>query len=174
MRCKVTSADLDPAEYFLPTSNPCQRTAYPLLASFLLALALTSPLKADPLDLSALRGRVIYLDFWASWCAPCRQSFPWMDSLLQTYSAQGLSVIAINVDHDRADADRFLNEFRPHFDVRFDPQGDWARQFKVTGMPTSILIDRHGVVRFTHIGFWPAQGEVAAREIRELLDEKTP
>jgi hypothetical protein len=97
-----------------------------------------------------------------------------MDSLQQTYSAQGLSVLAINVDHDRADADRFLTEFHPHFDVRFDPGGSWAQQFKVTGMPTSLIIDRHGVVRFTHIGFWPAQGEVAAHEIRELLDEKTP
>jgi len=95
-----------------------------------------------------------------------------MDSLQQTYAAQGLSVIAINVDHDRADADRFLKEFHPHFDVRFDPEGTWAQQFKVTGMPTSLIIDRDGVVRFTHIGFWPADGVVAAHEIRELLYEK--
>jgi len=91
----------------------------------------------------------------------------------QSYEAQGLSVLAINVDHDRADAERFLKEFQPRFEVRFDPQGDWAQQFKVTGMPTSLIIDRRGTVRFTHIGFWPADGAVAAHEIRELLDEKT-
>jgi cytochrome c biogenesis protein CcmG, thiol:disulfide interchange protein DsbE len=96
-----------------------------------------------------------------------------MDSLQQTYAARGLSVLAINVDHDRADADRFLNEFHPHFDVRFDPQGSWAQQFKVSGMPTSLIIDRQGVVRFTHIGFWPADGAIAAYQIRELLDETT-
>lgn len=158
----------------MPTTYACRRAAYLVLASVALTLGITSPLGATPLDLSPLRGRVVYLDFWASWCAPCRQSFPWMDSLQQTYAAQGLSVLAIDVDHDRADAERFLEEFHPHFDVRFDPQGAWAQQFKVTGMPTSLIIDRHGVVRFTHIGFWPAQGAVAAREIRELLDEKTP
>ena len=128
---------------------------------------------AEPLDLSALRGRVVYLDFWASWCAPCRQSFPWMQSMQQTYGARGLSVLAIDVDHDRADAERFLKEFHPGFEVRFDPDGTWAQQFKVTGMPTSLIIDRRGTVRFTHIGFWPADGAVAAYEIRELLDETT-
>ena len=138
-----------------------------------LASGMTGIARAAPLDLGPLRGRVVYLDFWASWCAPCRQSFPWMQSMQQSYEAQGLSVLAINVDHDRADAERFLKEFQPRFEVRFDPQGDWAQQFKVTGMPTSLIIDRRGTVRFTHIGFWPADGAVAAHEIRELLDEKT-
>jgi len=126
---------------------------------------------ATPLDLSALRGRVVYLDFWASWCGPCRQSFPWMESIQKTYEAQGLTIVAVNVDRDRADAERFLRIFHPGFEIRFDPQGSWAEQFKVSGMPTSVIIDRHGVVRFTHVGFWPAQGETSARQIRELLAE---
>lgn len=130
------------------------------------------PSLAEPLDLSALHGRVVYLDFWASWCAPCRQSFPWMSSMQHTYGAEGLSVIAIDVDHDRSDAERFLKQFQPAFEVRFDAEGHWAQQFKVSGMPTSLIIDRHGVVRFTHIGFWPADGVVAAHEIRELLAEQ--
>jgi cytochrome c biogenesis protein CcmG/thiol:disulfide interchange protein DsbE len=126
---------------------------------------------AAPLDLDALRGRVVYLDFWASWCGPCRQSFPWMESMKKAYEAQGLTVLAINVDHDRADAERFLKIFHPDFEIRFDPQGSWAEEFKVSGMPSSVIIDRHGVVRFTHVGFWPAQGEVSAEQIRELLAE---
>ena len=127
---------------------------------------------AQTVDLDALRGRVVYLDFWASWCAPCRQSFPWMEQMRKAHQAEGLTVIAVNVDRDRADADRFLKQFQPGFDVRFDPEGTLAQKFKVSGMPTSVIIDRHGAVRFTHVGFWPAQGDMAAQEIRELLTEK--
>jgi cytochrome c biogenesis protein CcmG/thiol:disulfide interchange protein DsbE len=61
-----------------------------------------------PLDLNTFRGRVVYLDFWASWCGPCRQSFPWMENLKSTYAAQGLEIVTVNLDSDRADADKFL------------------------------------------------------------------
>lgn len=87
------------------------------------------------------------------------------------YAAQGLSIVAIDVDADRADAERFLRTFHPGFEVRFDPKGAWAEQFKVVGMPTSIIIDRHGVTRYVHTGFWPADATVSAHEIRELLAE---
>ena len=87
------------------------------------------------------------------------------------YAAQGLRIVAIDVDADRADAERFLRTFHPGFDVRFDPKGAWAEQFKVVGMPTSIIIDRHGVTRYVHTGFWPADATVSAHEIRELLAE---
>ena len=137
----------------------------------LLWAAIGTAAAAAPLDLSAFRGRVVYLDFWASWCGPCRQSFPWMESMKNTYEAQGLTILAINVDHDRGDADRFLRIFHPDFEIRFDPQGSWPEQFNVSGMPTSVIIDRHGVVRFTHVGFWPAQGDVSAQQIRQLLAE---
>ena len=137
----------------------------------LLCLPMAAPALAGSLDLAALRGHVVYLDFWASWCAPCRQSFPWMDSIVKSYQDQGLAVIAVNVDQDRADADRFLAQFRPGFQVLFDPKGSSAAEFKVSGMPTSLIIDRHGVVRYTHVGFWPADAQVATRQIRELLAE---
>jgi cytochrome c biogenesis protein CcmG, thiol:disulfide interchange protein DsbE len=137
----------------------------------LLWTASCATVSAAPLDLGALRGRVVYLDFWASWCAPCRQSFPWMDSMKKAFESQGLTVVAVNVDHDRADAERFLKQLQPKFEVRFDPQGQLAQQFKVEGMPTSIIIDRHGVPRFTHIGFWPGDSETSAEQIRQLLAE---
>ena len=143
-----------------------------LYALFCVALVSAKAEPAQTVDLDALHGQVVYLDFWASWCAPCRQSFPWMEEMRQAHQAEGLTVIAVNVDHDRADADRFLRQFQPGFEVRFDPEGTLAQRFKVSGMPTSLIIDRHGSVRFTHVGFWPADGAVAAHEIRALLAEQ--
>ena len=89
-----------------------------------------------------------------------------------TYESQGLAVIAINLDHDRADAERFLKRFDPNFEVQFDPQGVLAEQFKVAGMPTSVLIDRHGVLRYTHIGFRAVDRQAHTKEIERLLAEK--
>jgi cytochrome c biogenesis protein CcmG, thiol:disulfide interchange protein DsbE len=127
---------------------------------------------ASSLDLTSLAGRVVYLDFWASWCGPCRQSFPWMETLKSTYGAQGLEIITVNLDGDRADADKFLKQFHPTFDVRFDPKGELAEFYKVQGMPSSVLIDRHGVTRFTHVGFRPVDGPVYESQVRQLLAEK--
>jgi cytochrome c biogenesis protein CcmG/thiol:disulfide interchange protein DsbE len=125
-----------------------------------------------PLDLNAFQGRVIYLDFWASWCAPCRQSFPWMEVLKDTYGPQGLEIVAVNLDRDRADADKFLRQFHPTFDLRFDPKAELAELYKVQGMPSSVLIDRHGVTRFTHVGFRPVDVRLYEAQVRELLAEK--
>ena len=90
----------------------------------------------EPAELSSLRGKVVYLDFWASWCVPCRQSFPWMNELQKRYADRGLTIIGVNLDHERADAEKFLRKLSPGFQIRFDPDGDWARHFDVQGMPT--------------------------------------
>ena len=127
---------------------------------------------ASSLDLTNSRGRVVYLDFWASWCGPCRQSFPWMETMKSTYGGQGFEIVAVNLDRDRADADKFLKQFHPTFDVRFDPKGELAELYKVQGMPSSVLIDRHGVTRFTHVGFRPVDGAIYEAQLRELLAEK--
>jgi cytochrome c biogenesis protein CcmG, thiol:disulfide interchange protein DsbE len=126
---------------------------------------------AAPLDVKQWSGRVVYPDFWASWCAPCRQSFPWMQQMKRTYEAQGLTIISINVDQSRADAERFLMRFHPDFDVRFDPAGSLAEQYKVIGMPTGVIFDRHGTMRFENVGFLPVDEQKYEREIRELLAE---
>ena len=125
-----------------------------------------------PLDLKGLRGHVVYVDFWASWCTPCRESFPWMKTLESTYGSQGLSVIAVDLDHDRADAQRFLGVFRPNFEVIFDPAGTLAERFNVIGMPTSVLIDRQGKIRYIHVGFLLKQRAEYERQVRELLAQK--
>jgi peroxiredoxin len=95
-----------------------------------------------------------------------------MQVMKNTYGPQGLSVIAVNLDHDWADAERFLRKLHPDFDVRYDPQGVLAEQFKVAGMPTSVVIDRHGVVRFSHIGFQPSDEKAFANELQGLLAEQ--
>ena len=138
----------------------------------LAVLFLGTVAQAADLDLSAYRGKVVYVDFWASWCGPCKQSFPWMQTLKDTYDRQGLTVIAVNLDLDHADADKFLDRFRPTFEVRFDPKGKIAEYYKVQAMPSSVLIDRRGVTRFRHMGFRPIDGPTYEAQVQELLAEK--
>jgi peroxiredoxin len=95
-----------------------------------------------------------------------------MQAIGVSYEKQGLTVVAVNLDQNSRDAEQFLAKFHPTFDVRFDPQGTSAEYFKVQGMPTSVVIDRHGRVRFTHIGFRPADEAAYDRELRQVLAEK--
>jgi thiol-disulfide isomerase/thioredoxin len=125
----------------------------------------------EPIDLGHLRGQVVYLDFWASWCAPCRQSFPWMQQMQDAYRERGLVVVAVGVDRKRRDADRFLANLHPSFEVDFDPNGELAERFSVKGMPTGLVIDRHGVVRFTHIGFRPEDRALYEQQLEQVLNE---
>ena len=89
-----------------------------------------------------------------------------------TYDRQGLTVIAVNLDMSRVDAEKFLHQFNPTFDVRFDPTGKLAESYRVHVMPSSVLIDRHGVTRFTHEGFRPVDGAVFEAQVQQLLAEK--
>ncbi len=143
----------------------------PLAAIAWLALAVSAhgATAEDPLDLAHLHGKVVYVDFWASWCVPCRQSFPWMASLQKQFAADGLVVLAVNVDHERRDADRFLSEFAPDFRIVYDTGGVLAERYHLKGMPTSFLIDRDGKVQSEHIGFRPADRDALTERIHTLL-----
>ena len=134
-----------------------------LLSVILFSLTLAMPVHAEELDLSAYKGKVVYLDFWASWCVPCRLSFPWMNQVQQVYAPKGVVVVAVNVDRDRAQADAFLSQMPHNFRVVYDPSGKIAGQFNFKDMPTSVLIGRDGKQHFVHSGFFPAQeGEYIA------------
>ena len=133
--------------------------------------ALTS-VTGDTVDLSRLRGRVVYVDFWASWCAPCKRSFPWMNTLFQRYGGEGLAIVAVNVDKRRTDADRFLRDVPAAFTVVFDARGTVPTAYDVKGMPSSYLVDRRGVVTLVEEGFHDERrAEIEAR-IRALLAQQ--
>lgn len=113
------------------------------------------PLKNDQVSttLSSYKGQVIWIDFWASWCPPCKASFPWLNQMQQKYANQGFNIVAINVDEDRSDALSFLQQVPATFDVYYDPDGNAPAQFQIQGMPTAILVDRDGAVKMFHVGF---------------------
>jgi len=110
-------------------------------------------LRATPVDLADFKGKLTYVDFWASWCGPCRQSFPWMNEMQAKYGARGLQVVGINLDRKRDDAERFLAELPATFTIAFDAAGDSAKRFGVKGMPTSVLVGPDGKVLYMHTGF---------------------
>ncbi len=122
--------------------------------------------------LSKATGSVIYVDFWASWCGPCKQSFPWMNAMQDKYRSQGLQIIGVNVDAKSEDAKKFLAQNPAHFTVAFDPKGATPRQYGVKGMPTSFLLDRDGKIIFQHSGFNAAAGETLEKEIKAALEAK--
>jgi thiol-disulfide isomerase/thioredoxin len=105
------------------------------------------------LDLKAWRGRVVLVDFWASWCIPCRRSFPWMQSMLDEHGAEGLVVVAVNVGESREAADAFTEGFHNDFEYRHDLDGKLADALDVQAMPTSILFDREGRPVYRHSGW---------------------
>lgn len=125
-----------------------------------------------PPRLSALKGKLVYLDFWASWCGPCRQSFPWMNEMQAKHGARGLQVVGINLDAKRADADAFLTQLPARFGLAFDAAGTSAKRFGVKGMPTSVLIGRNGEVLSVHQGF--REDERQALEARLVAALATP
>ena len=140
------------------------------------ALSLLGPAKAwaqsNEFDVSRFRGKVLYLDFWASWCGPCQQSFPYMNHLVAAYTGRDFSLLAVNVDHDRASADSFLHQFGGSVPIVFDPAGALAARYHVRAMPTAILLDRDGRQRFVHAGFYPEQIIQYDSQIAELLHEQ--
>ena len=141
------------------------------LASAAGGLAHAAPEPAA-LDLGPYKGKVLYLDFWASWCGPCKLSFPYMQTMVSRYPASDFAVLAVNVDRERAKADLFLQQVGNRLPVLYDPKGAVASKYAVKEMPSSVLIGRDGRVRYVHKGFFPAQTSLYETHISELLNEK--
>lgn len=135
---------------------------------------LSIPRLAEPsqsLAFASLRGRVVYVDFWASWCVPCRLSMPVLDALYRRNRERGFEVVGINKDVSGADAERFLKRVNVSFTLLHDARDAAARAFDVKAMPSGYLLDRKGVVRRVHRGFNDETARTLEREIEDLLKE---
>jgi len=122
--------------------------------------------------LSNTLGSVVYVDFWASWCGPCRQSFSWMNAMQEKYRSQGLKIIGVNLDTKNEDAKKFLTQIPAAFTVAFDSKGVTPKNYGVKGMPTSFLVGRDGKIVFQHLGFKEADRENLEKQIKAALEAK--
>lgn len=121
--------------------------------------------------LSDYRGKVVYLDFWASWCDPCRRSFPWMNQLQSRYGSDGFAVVAVNLDESQQEAIKFLQQIPASFDIAYDPSGKTAEAYGLKAMPSSFLIDRNGHLVHSSLGYRAAE-RIVEDKIRKLVTSK--
>ena len=159
-----------------------------LLAAFTLAMLAVNPAHSTAIDgmapdftlkstngknlkLSEYRGEVVLINFWASWCGPCRQEMPLLDELHNSYKSLGFTVLAINVEEDPGKALRLLEDLQPAFPVLFDNTSAVSKQYDVVAMPSTVLVDRNGNMRYLHRGYKPGLEEVYLQQIRELIRE---
>jgi cytochrome c biogenesis protein CcmG, thiol:disulfide interchange protein DsbE len=124
------------------------------------------------LSVSEPAAKLTYVDFWASWCGPCKQSFPWMNAMSQKYAKDGLRIVAVNVDKRKEDAEKFLKQVPAQFEIGFDPEGKTATAYQVKAMPTSMLIDDKGKVVMIHRGFRAEESDELERKFQQYLGIK--
>ena len=125
----------------------------------------------DNLRLSEFRGDVVMINFWATWCGPCRQEMPLLDELYQRYNRVGFNLLGVNIDDDSNRAMAMISELGVDFPVLFDSSKEVSRLYNVDAMPVTVLVDREGNVRFVHQGYKPGYEEKYLNEVRALLRE---
>ncbi|MBL1265604.1 TlpA family protein disulfide reductase [Candidatus Methylomicrobium oryzae] len=121
--------------------------------------------------LDKFKGKVVYLDFWASWCGPCAKSFPFMNRLHEELGGKDLAIIGVNLDENPEDAQAFLAQYPANFTIAADKGEQCARQFDVKAMPSTYLIGRDGVIRDVHLGFRADEGKALRETVEKLLNE---
>jgi len=129
-------------------------------------------LNNTPVHFHEYTGKVLYVDFWASWCTSCVQSFPFLNQLTHEFGEQGLHIIGVNLDEKVDDALAFLGHHPSHFTIANHGSEQCAKSFEVQAMPSSYLIDKHGVIRHIHQGFREGEMEELKTKITQLLAEK--
>jgi peroxiredoxin len=123
------------------------------------------------LRLSELRGEVVMINFWASWCGPCRQEMPLLEELYAEYQPLGFTILGVNVEEDSSKAKALLSEIPVSFPVLFDTQSQVSRLYDVVAMPSTVLVDRDGNVRYLHHGYKPGYEQAYQEQVRALIRE---
>ena len=127
--------------------------------------------EGQSVTLSDLSGQVVMINFWASWCAPCRQEMPLLDALYQRYKGLGFTLLGVNVEEDSGMATDWLKETPVSFPIVFDRENRVSKLYDVIAMPSTVMIDRHGNMRFIHHGYQPGYEDEYQNQIRNLIRE---
>ena len=125
----------------------------------------------ENLRLSEYRGDVVMINFWATWCGPCRQEMPLLDELYSRYQRVGFNLLGVNIDDDSNRAMNMIEELGVNFPVLFDARKEVSKLYEVEAMPVTVIVDREGTVRFIHHGYKPGYEEMYLDQIRSLLRE---
>ena len=141
-------------------------------ASTAVAPTFTLPSRAgDNVSLESLKGKVVMLNFWASWCGPCRTEMPLLEQMHKRYSSLGFTMVGVNVEANTADAERWLKDTPVSFPVLFDRESKVSKMYDVSAMPSTVFIDRKGNVRYLHKGYKAGDEGEYLNQIRALLKE---
>ena len=127
--------------------------------------------KNDNLKLSELRGKVVLINFWASWCGPCRQEMPVLDELYRHYRSLDFTILGVNVEQNSDDAKSLLKDVPVTFPILFDTENKISKLYDVKGMPSTVLVDRDGNIRYVHMGYEPGVESEYQTQIRALIRE---
>src|ERR1700691_3602231 len=163
---KVSILSLGLALSVAPALPAASVTAGAPAAAFQLPAAV-----GDPVGLAELKGQVVLINFWASWCGPCRQEMPVLDQLYRKYKPAGFTLLGVNVEPKSADALGFLKTTPVSFPILFDTQSKVSNLYEVAGMPSTVIVDRKGTVRYVHHGYKPGDESDYQDQIRTLLRE---
>ncbi len=125
----------------------------------------------ENLRLSEYRGDVVMINFWATWCGPCRQEMPLLDELYSRYQRVGFNLLGVNIDDDSRRAMQMVEELGVDFPVLFDARKEVSKLYEVEAMPVTVIVDRQGVVRYVHLGYKPGYEEKYLDQVRSLLRE---
>ncbi len=130
-----------------------------------------SSIDGKNIRLKELRGQVVLVNFWASWCGPCRQEMPLLEDMYKKYSKLGFTILGVNVEQDNSKAKAYLRDVTVTFPILLDPQNIASKLYNVEAMPTTAIVDRNGKIRYVHLGYKAGYEETYKKQIKELVKE---